>query len=139
MDFTTRMFVRDYAFLHAMRPHQSADATCNFAMVATGLWHLAVASVCLVLVNVLLMDFIPDAVGILTANHWVAFGQCALLAFLIKAFVERKARPFENGVLPEILERFSSRRERFKWWCTTLSLIPLAAVLGYLVFIGKFA
>jgi hypothetical protein len=137
MDFTTRMFVRDYAFLQAVRPHQSSQLTYNFALVATGLWLLAVAGVCLVLVNVLFADYIPDVLGLLTTQKWLSFGQFALLAFLVNAYVEGKARPYQLGISTEILRRFSSPTERLKWWCTSLSIVPITGVLAWLVYIGK--
>ena len=58
MDFFTRMFLRDYAFMETLYKNRSHHSNCELAAISVGAWVVAlcftlVAAVCLVLRDVI--------------------------------------------------------------------------------------
>lgn len=135
MDFTTRMFLRDYAFIEALHGKRSHEATFQYALLATSAWMTLLVVVVLTIVCVALQGVIPDAIQPWSAPYWVVALECVLVVGLVGAYVDRKVEPLRENGRPTGVDQFNTAAERLKWWATTLSAVPLAAVLGVLLFV----
>jgi hypothetical protein len=129
MDFFTRMFLRDYAFVETLHKNSSHHTNFEFASLSTSAWVVSVAYALAAVACLLLRDVIPHQLNPATAPKPVIFVECIVVAFGGGWFVDTKARPFRSA-RPKNIDDFKTPKERFKWWLTALSIVPLVAIFA---------
>lgn len=136
MDFTTRLLVRHCAILGRMRSAESHKHDIQYAVGTVTSWYMILAATVLLLVHVVFRRAIPDAWSLLNSAGSGATFQYVIVGACAFGFVWHKARPFAAGIPPDILAQFNSRSDWIKWWCTSLSILPLLACMGTLFMVG---
>jgi len=134
MDFVTRMFLRDYAFIETLSKNRSHHANCEFAAISVGAWVVALGFMLVTAVCLVLRDVIPPPLNIATASKPVTFVECLAIVLGGAWFVENKIRPFRSA-RPDCIDDFKTPRERLKWWLTSLSIVAFVATLAGLLMV----
>ena len=132
LDFTTRMFLRDYAAIESLHRTGSHVMNFQFASYATSTW---ITLVLIVMFNVLCFasrGVIPLYIQPWSAPSWVLITELALLIFGTGYYIDRKLAPFKDNGRPAIVDEFRTPKERIKWWASLVAIPALCAAL-YLI------
>lgn len=129
-DVLTAMYLRQYAFLMRCSPRMLPGTAYNFSTLAvSGVVSLAVLTA---LVAVLWMSSLvpgqPLIPWLLPDWAWVV---CAFaIAFLPGMYIDYKMAGLRT-VGNDLIAMYSSRYQRVLWLLTILSIVPMAAVIGF--------
>jgi hypothetical protein len=128
-DLLTRLYLRHYAYLTNRYPHQPPATIFHFATLGVS------ALLSLALFATLALGFwIASSLLNRPITPWalpgwvIAFG-CLVLAFLPGLIVDRKMSPL-RVVGQELVEFYSKPEERFRWWLTIFSILPLTCIVA---------
>jgi hypothetical protein len=133
MAFTTRMILRDYAFLETLYKSHNHHRKLQFAVISTTAWIVAFAFALVAGIGLVLRDVIPPQLNIATASKPTMLIECLAIVLGSAYFVESRARPFRLA-RPASVDDFKTMQDRFKWWLTTFSIfIFVGALAGILM------
>jgi hypothetical protein len=125
-DFLTRVYLRHYAFLRRIYPHQPPTAVFHFATLGVS---VLLSAALLALGFRLTSRLLHRPVAPWEAHDGVVIALSLGLVFLPGWFVDRRMQHL-RVVDEELIMFFGARDQRLRWWLAVLLFIPLGRIVA---------